>query len=324
MAMQPAQAPQADVALAHAGQVPKHPHPLRAVLGWELRRVLASRATLIMIAAAFAASFALELLVGGAEKITIPSAYGPRTFWLAYTSNWGLYNILPETPGIFLGMFLPFLNVDGVARDLKRRTHELLMTTAIPGWAYVWGRFLSGLLLSLGVACLVLLAIFAQAALRYLVQPDIYLPPDLPGFTAQWALIVLPPTMLLSGISFAVGTLLPRPSNIIKLTIMLSWFVGGQILRWHAVAGVTAQQAAWDPTSESIAYAQTTAGFLRDLAAQTRTLSDQAFLQHLHAIEQQLPEMRLWIVPHLAWTLAGVALVLLATPAFRRFRNVFG
>ncbi len=296
-------------ALTHRG-IPAHSRlrSLLTVLRWELRRVLASRATWIMVAAAFAAAFALELLVGGAESITIPSAHGPRTFWLTYTNNWGLYNTLPETPGIYLGMFLPFLNVDGVARDLKRRTHELLMTTAIPSWAYVWGRFLSGLLLSLGVACLVLLAIFAQAALRHVAQPDIYLSPDLPGFTAQWALIVLPPTMLLSSISFAAGTLLPRPSNIIKLTIMLGWFV----------------QAAWDPTSESIAYAQTTAGFLRDLAAQTRVLSDQAFLQHLHAIEQQLPEMRLWIVPHLAWTLAGVALVLLATPAFRRFRNVFG
>src|SRR5260370_41460217 len=176
-----------------------------------------------MVAAAFAASFALELLGGGAESITIPSAHGPPTFWLTYTNNWGLYNTLPETPGIFLGMFLPFLNVDGVARDLKRRTHELLMTTAIPSWAYVWGRFLSGLLLSLGVACLVLLAIFAHAALRHVAQPDIYLPPNLPGFTAQWALIVLPPTMLLSSISFAAGAPLPPPSQFHQPATILCW-----------------------------------------------------------------------------------------------------
>jgi hypothetical protein len=324
MAARPAEATSPEALLNRGIPTKSRLHPLAAVLGWELRRVLASRTTWIMIAAAFAVSFALELLVGGAESVTIPSAHGPRTFWLAYTSNWGLYNILPETPGMFLGMFLPFLNVDGVARDLTRRTHELLMSTAIPSRAYVWGRFLSGLLLSLSVACLVLLAIFAETALRHLVQPDIYLPPDLPGFTAQWALIVLPPTMLLSGMSFAVGTLLPRLSNVIKLTIMLGWFVGGQILRWHAVAGVTAQQAAWDPTSESIAYAQTTEGFLRQLAAQTSTLSSQMFLTHLRSVEEQLPDMRLWIVPHLVWALVGIAIVLLATPAFRRFRNVLG
>jgi ABC-type transport system involved in multi-copper enzyme maturation permease subunit len=296
-------------------------HPLLQVLGWELRRLGANRSTWIMIPAVFAVAFALELFVGRAQSVTIPSADGLRTFALAYTSNWGLYNILPETPGIFLGMYLPFLNVDGVARDLRRRTHELLMSTAIPSWAYVGGRFLSGLLLSLGIACLVLLAIFAQAALAHLVQPDVYLSPDLPGFIAQWALIVLPPTILLGGISFSLGTLWPRSSSIIKLTVMLGWFVSGQMLRWHAVAGVTAQQAAWDPTSESIAYAQTTDTFLRELAAQTYTLSDQAFRAYLHAVEQQLPAMRLWIAPHLLWTLLGFATVLLAILTFRRFRN---
>jgi hypothetical protein len=195
------------------------------------------------------------------------------------------------------------------------------MTTAIPSWAYVWGRFLSTLLLSLGVACLVLVAIVAQAGVGHLIQPDVYLAPDLPGFTAQWTLIVLAPTILLSGIGFALGTVAPQSSTIIMLTVMLGWFVGGQILRWHAVAGVDAQQAAWDPTSESLAYAQTTQTFLRDLASQTRTLSDQAFLAYLHAVEQHPPDMHLWIMPHLVWALVGIATVVLASLVFCRFRN---
>jgi ABC-type transport system involved in multi-copper enzyme maturation permease subunit len=294
------------------------------VLGWELRRLGSNRSTWIMLALVSTACIALEVFVGRAQLVTIPSAYGPRTFWLAYTGNWGLYNILPETPGIFLGAFLPFLTVDGVARDLRRRTHELLMTTAIPSRAYVWGRFLSTLLLSLGVAYLVLVAIVAQAGVGHLLQPDVYLAPDLPGFTAQWALIVLAPTILLGSIGFALGTVAPRSSTIIKLTIMLGWFVSGQILRWHAVAGVAAQQAAWDPTGESLAYAQTTQTFLQALASQTRTLSDQAFMTYLHTVEQRPPDMHLWIMPHLLWALVGITTVVLASLAFRRFRSALG
>ena len=41
----------------------------------------------------------------------------------------------------FFGLLVPFLAADGVARDHRQRTHELVMTTAIPGWTLVAGRF---------------------------------------------------------------------------------------------------------------------------------------------------------------------------------------
>ena len=36
-------------------------------------------------------------------------------------------------------LMLPFVVTEGVAADYKRRVHELLMATPLPGWAYVWG-----------------------------------------------------------------------------------------------------------------------------------------------------------------------------------------
>jgi hypothetical protein len=47
-------------------------------------------------------------------------------------------------------------------------------------------------------------------------------------------------------------------------------------------------------------------------------------MQHLYALEQQLPDISAWIGPHLVWALAGVVVVLLATPLFRRFRGLQG
>jgi ABC-type transport system involved in multi-copper enzyme maturation permease subunit len=79
------------------------------------------------------------------------------------TSTWGLLLTLPTTV-LLLVLLLPFVAADGVTRDLTRRTHELLMTTAVPSWAYVWGRYLTGLLMSLGLAVLLLAAILAYGS----------------------------------------------------------------------------------------------------------------------------------------------------------------
>jgi hypothetical protein len=231
---------------------------------------------------------------------------------------------------MYLGMFLPFVATDGVARDLKRRTHELVMTGAIPTWAYVWGRYLSTLVLSVALAVVMLLALVAVAVARHLADPASYLAPDLPGVVALWAAIVLPPTVLLCGLSFALGTLLPQRATLIKLGIMLSWFLAANITgrtaprcqSCVAASGEAVRRAAWDPTSLALASLQTPDSLLQRLSAHTQALSGAAFLRQLHLLEQQPPDVSAWMLPHIFWALAGVAVVLLATPHFRRFRGV--
>jgi ABC-type Na+ efflux pump permease subunit len=300
---------------------------------WELRRLGATRSTWVVIVLAFAIFVATELLFRGANLDTITYASGTtRTYWIDWGSNYGLLNTLPQIPGVLLGLYLPFIAADGVARDVHRRTHELLMASAVPSRTYVWGRFLSSLLLCVGLAFVMLAALLAVTMVRHLVQPDVFLAPDLPGILALWALIVLPPTLLLSGVSFMLGTLYPKRATFVKLAVLVAWFTLANLLGRTApscqqcayASGDVVAHAAWDPTSLALQNLQSPTSLSRQLASQTQALSNAAFLAHVHALEQQLPNMTAWILPHLTWTLSGFALAAVAAFAFRRFRQVIG
>lgn len=297
-------------------------NPLAMVIRWELHRLGAARSTWIIVFLTFVFSCSIELAVGSnRDQHAIPSTFGPRTFEIDWFSNYGLFHTLPSILGLVLALFLPFLCTDGIARDLKRRTHELLMTTAVPSWAYVWGRYLSGLLMGLGLACLMLLALVFVAVGTHQIQPDLYLVPDLHGIFVLWALIVLPPALILSSMSFTLGTLWPGFSTLIKVVLLLGWFLIGPIIsRLNLGSG----GAVWDPTSQAVANVQTTGTLLKQLTLKTQHQRTQLFLANLHALEQRLPDVSPWITPRLAWIGLGIVCVLLATLFFRRFRNVVG
>lgn len=127
----------------------QRPHPLLSVLTWELRRFRASR----LFGVQARCFFVLLLFVLWLERE--PDTFGLNTlviFFVAGTSAWGLLESLPIGLLMLLVFLLPFVNADGVTRDLQRRIHELLMTTTLPTRAYVWERYLMGLLVSLGLA----------------------------------------------------------------------------------------------------------------------------------------------------------------------------
>jgi hypothetical protein len=195
------------------------------------------------------------------------------------------------------------------------------MTTAVPSWAYVWGRYLSGLLVSLGLACVMLLGIVATALGMHQLQPDLVLAPDLRGIAFLWAVLFLPPVLILSGISFGLGTLYPSLSNAIKVGVLLLWFLDRPIIS-RVLAGSAV--VLWDPTSQSAAGTPTTGQVLTQLAQQTRHLSPALFLDRLHALFNQLPDVSTWIIPRLTWIGAGIACVVLASVLFRRFQDARG
>ncbi len=298
------------------------PHPLITIIRWELRRLGSSRTLWISALLVFVLSCLVEVgLATDPDAQTFPSDVGIRTVKIDWLSNYGLFHTLPTFLGTILALFIPFLCTDGVALDLKRRTHELLMTTAVPSWAYVWGRYLSSLLVSLGLACVMLLGIIAVALGMLHVQPDLVLAPDLRGILFLWAVLFLPPVLILSGISFGLGTLYPSLSNLIKVAVLLLWFLDRPIIS-RLVAGDAG--VVWDPTSQSVAATPTTGVALTQLAQQTQHLSPAMFLVRLHAWESQLPDISTWIIPRLAWVGLGFALVLLASLWFRRFRDARG
>ena len=299
-------------------QAMKRPNALLAVLTWELRRFRASRLFWIQALCFFV--LLLFVLWFGRE----PDTFRFHTFsaFVAGTSAWGLVELLPFDLLVLLVFLLPFVNADGVTRDLQRRTHELLMTTALPTQAYVWGRYLMGLLVSLGLALLLLVAILGTGLLLHLTITD-YPAPAIGNVLLLWVGMVVPATILLSSVSFALGTLLPRQSTLVKIVILVAWFIAALILPSELRDNTTAPPAwysAWDPTS-AVTARGIISQYLVDLKSVPPT-SEAQVQQAMLTIENRLTDIGTWLVPHLVLAGLSLVLVVLAAFTFQRFRNV--
>jgi hypothetical protein len=305
----------------------ERPRPLLSVMAWELRRFRASRLFWLQ----YLGFFCLSSFVIWTQQIplTLNHAHAKVPFFgfVAGTSAWGLLMTLPSGTLMLLGMLLPFVNADGVARDLQRRTHELLMTTALPTWAYVWGRYLIGLLLSLGLALLLLAAILVMGLFLHLTITD-YPLPEIGNLMVIWIGMIASATVLVSSLSFALGTLLPRLTNLVKIVILLGWFVGVEIISIElgfsshdAHFSLPAWYINWDPTSEGISL-----GLFNKYFTDFSNLADKATstaqTQHiLLTVENTLIDIGGWFVPHLLLAGFSLVLVLILALAFKRSRN---
>jgi ABC-type transport system involved in multi-copper enzyme maturation permease subunit len=304
----------------------ERPRPLTRVMAWELRRFCASRLFWLQ-ALGF---FCLSSFVIWTQQIPLTlnhaQANVPFFGFLAGTSAWGLFMALPSGPLMLLGMLLPFVNADGVRRDLSRRTHELLMATALPTWAYVWGRYLICLLLSLGLALLLLAAILGMGLFLHLTITD-YPLPEIGTLLVIWVGMIVSATVLVSSLSFALGTLLPRLANLVKIVILLGWFGGVAIpsivfgnASHDAHFSLPAWYIHWDPTSEGIAL-----GLFNKYMTAFSNLADKATstaqTQHiLLTVENTLIDLGGWFVPHLLLAGCSLLLVLIVARAFKRSR----
>ena len=317
----------------------QRPRPLLSVMAWELRRLRASR-LLWLQALGF---FGLSLFLTWSEKIplTLNHAHATVPFYgfLAGTSAWGLLLTLPTGTLMLLGMLLPFVNADGVTRDRSRRTHELLLATALPTWAYVWGRYLTGLLLSLGMALLALAAILGMGLFLHLTitghpLPEIgnhiadYPLPQIGSLMVIWVGVIAGASVLVSSLSFALGTLLPRLTTLVKLAILLAWFLGSQVpsilfsqASHAATFSLPAWYIHWDPTSEAIALGWFSKYFA-DFSNLASTATSTAQTQHvLLVVENSLIDLGSWFAPHLLLAGCSLALVLIVSLAFKRSRT---
>jgi len=299
-------------------------HPVLAVMGWEFRRFRASRFFWLQALGLFCFLVLLTWAQATREQVSEGSPVG----FIAGTSAWGLVHTLPTTLTLLV-LFLPFITIDGVTRDFQRRTHELLMTTALPSWAYVWGRYLVGLLMSLGLATLLLVAILGTGTVQHLTT-TYYPAPVLGNVLILWVVTVVPATVLVSSLGFAAVTLLPRLSTMAKILILLGWVVGAEVLPTlvYSPSGPDnlppAWYSAWDPTSAP-ASVRMLQQYAPTFEQQFPTATTPAQVQHLiNTVANKAPDVSAWFAPHLIEALLSLLLVALAALAFRRFRNVFG
>ncbi len=297
------------------------PHPLLAVMAWELRRLRASRTTWRLLIVAFGFFLFVVWLIKAPGGI----GFNDATFSLSVTSAEGLVAALPML-SFLLALILPFVNADGTARDLKQRTHELLMSTAVPSWAYIWGRYLVCLLVSLVLAALLLAALLLMWLILHQTQAD-YPPPQPGALILIWAVALVPTAILISSASFALGTILQRHSNLVKIGLILSWFMLGLVLPSIPVGGsghVPAWYLTWEPTNigmTALLQAPYNQGATMILTAAASGGSASAILAALTRLEQQMPNLGPYILPHLVWAALGVGLVMVAGRSFKRFSN---
>ncbi|HYO50123.1 MAG TPA: hypothetical protein VEW94_09760 [Chloroflexia bacterium] len=307
------------------------PNPLLIVATWELRRMAAGRATWIMVA--LIAGFFL-FVAWLLRSITLGNYfYLEEPFALSVTgsSAWGLVRVLPRTMLLILGLLLPFLVTELVSRDLRRRTHEIIMSTPIPTWAYVWGRFLAGVV---ATVLLSLLPILAVALVGYAASVLAAYPlPNLGAAFAMWAVLILPAVLLVSGLSFTLGTLLPRFANVAKVLVVAAWFFATYFSLFSL------REAAWtealDPTSRGLSYTLELtyqqqmgggAGIDEEFPPnyyRPKDMADARALQEkVRQVEQQPLDLWPWVLPHMAVAAVGPACVALSAARFKRFSSL--
>ena len=131
--------------------------------------------------------------------------------------------------------------------------------------------------------------------------------------------MVLPATVLVSSLGFALGTLLPRRTTLVKIVILLGWIMGAVILpRGLGKTTPPAWYVNWDPTS-----AITALGMLPQYSFDLRAVTSAAQLQQLIlTIENKMPDLAGWFAPHLLLAGFSLVLVLVAALAFKRSRDV--
>jgi ABC-type transport system involved in multi-copper enzyme maturation permease subunit len=304
----------------------KSPRLFLNVMAWEFRRFRASRLFWFQALGLFGFFLLIMWVLHWAEGIDVVPVNGgvsgvvSLSGSVAGTSAGGLLLTLP-TILIVLVLLLLFVTADGVTRDVHRRTHELLMTTALPTWAYVWGRYLAGLVMSLALALLLLVSLLGMGWLCHLTVTD-YPAPEIGNLLLLWVGMVVPATILVSSVGFALSTLLPRLSTLIKAVVMLAWLVGALVIPL-SMGGARAPlppswYVNWDPTS-----AITARGLLPAYAIHPNPtiMNETQFQQLILSVENKVPDLAGWFAPHLGLFGASLVLVLVAALTFKRSRG---
>jgi ABC-type transport system involved in multi-copper enzyme maturation permease subunit len=282
--------------------------PLISVINWELRRVRASKITWIMAGVTFCLFFFLAQTVHTSSGNGYIDSDGKwHIFYVAGTSARGMLTVLPTFMYI-IAIAVPFVCTDTMARDLKRGTYELLMATKIPSWAYAWGRYLVSLFLCFILALEMLVAILCMGWFFYFQGPD-YPAPQISAVIILWAAVILPSTLLLSSLGFALGTWLPRHTGLLKVGIFICWFYTPAI-----VQNLPDFLPQWDPTYIFTLMWASNQYIFRS--------TPETFLPNFLQLEQRLPDIWPWLPPHLILAGLGILLVSLAISSFKRFKNL--
>jgi ABC-type transport system involved in multi-copper enzyme maturation permease subunit len=287
---------------------------LPTVCGWELRRVLATRSTLLL--AAGVTAFFVALVTFKHQWLLPLSDRNHVLTWLYGSSPLGQVYEVVAVVMTFFGLLVPFLAADGVAREHRQRTHELVMTTAVPAWSFVAGRFLAVLAQTMAAALLALAGTLGAELLLHTTQPG-FPAPDVRSLLALWAVLVLPAGVLLAGASFLAGTLAPRRGMVVKIGVVLAWIALAAVVD---LSGSLPWYPYWSPAGNALlgvadrTFVQTYAAIAGGTPAADPAIALRA--------QQLALDLTPWLLPHLGLAVIGLAGAAVAAARFRRFRGL--
>ena len=304
------------------------PTPLQ-VAGWEARRYWTNPFSWRLALISFGLLLLVAWLSQPAGMVEFDSGASRITYQFSGTSAYGMVNRL-FILSFLLALLLPLLSSGGVAHDLKHRTHELLMTTPVPTWAYVIGRYLFCLFTSVGLAFLMLVAILFMGLTYHLSEPN-YLVPQVGAALSLWGVGILPTTVLISSLSFALGTLFPRHPSVAALGVIVAWYLPTLVLSAIPISGsgwqIPLWYKTWEPTNIGMMAVllepyQSGIDNIMQSSGPPTAAGDQFVIHALQALEQKMPDLLPWLAPHLVRMGLGLALVLIVAFTFSRFRGI--
>jgi ABC-type transport system involved in multi-copper enzyme maturation permease subunit len=302
------------------------PTPLQ-VAGWEARRSWADHSSRRLVLISLGLFLLIAWLFQHPGMVWFGSGTSGITYQFSGTSAYGMVSLLFPF-SFLLALLLPMLSSGGVARDLKHRTHELLMTTPVPTWAYIIGRYLFCLLASVGLALLMLVAILLMGLLLHLTE-SAYLAPQYDAALSLWVVAILPMSVLISSLSFALGTLLPRHANLAALGVIVAWYLPTLVLSAIPTSGwqLPLWYKTWEPTNigmSAVLSAPYQSGIenIMNASGPPTAADNQHVINALQALEHKMPDLLPWLMPHFVWAGVGLALIVFVAFTFKRFRRV--
>jgi hypothetical protein len=215
------------------------------------------------------------------------------------------------------------------------------MCTSIPSRAFVWGRFVAVLVLNLLLAAFMLVATLFSGVVFTLALG--YPLPNVGATLSLWAVAVVPAVVLVSGLSFSLGTLFPRYTSLVKALVVLAWFLASYegLFAWGS--GNDPASAYWDPTSRAMVgtlgrpYRQALYSGIEtaplggpggggQAVVKVGQLTGEERVRELRRrmprVEQQAPDLWPWVGPHLVLAGIGLAAPAVAAARFRRFNDL--
>lgn len=305
------------------------PTPLQ-VAGWEARRYWSNPSSKRLAIIAFGLFVLITFPLRHPGNVGFSTGTTDVNCYFSGTSAYGMVMLLFSF-SFLLALLLPLVSSSGVAHEVKHRTHELLMTTTVPSWAYIIGRYLFCLLASICLTLLMLVAVLFMGLFYHLAERN-YLVPNVPTALALWAVAILPMTIVICSLSFVLGTLIPRHANLAALGVIVLWYLPVFILFLVPISSfqLPSWVKIWEPTNIGMGVALQ-ASYQSGLDHIMQSISNKPIItpadsQHvisaLQALEQKMPDVLPLLWPHLVWMGAALALIVLLAFTFKRFRGV--